>query len=886
MKNKLISFMLLVLLSSSYSYSKESSDFDEVRDKVIEYVTKHFRGEKEGDEYEYYISKKPLKDTIVYGQKLVGEYWLLLVDQMPGANWEHPCKYVFVDRICNESSVCTIDTVCPPYEIEMERCGYATQTYSVDNNEKLVIPTRFSAHTGESSHTYAVILSGGINKKSNEARYWNDCSFIYNTLTKSYNVPKQNIKVLMSDGQSDAEDLNVGDFTDPVYISSPLDLDGDGLPEIEYPCKKSYLQMVIDDLTSKLSDEDHLLVFVTDHGGRNKTKSYICLWDGEKISSDEFADIFSGVNAGYITFVMGQCYSGGFTQSLKSDNRIVISACEADQTSFANERIPFDEFLCQFTSFVNGYDPYGNEISTTSGRTIKDAFIYAKENDVYSEGWNKMYETPTCSMLENSTAEDLSFSVIPPVVDLCLDNTGITDEELLSADNPNIDVRLLNEGNEEVTVYDFDIDNNFPKRANVEIRLYNHGVKEYKGDSADVSFWGYRASLGLPVSDFTTDNGDGVKALSIRIPIDEIIKPGEHVTKKHQCVINDGRHYPIGKVNYLAYISDNTNKGCDSCWSMNDMKSEYSKCAMKNVFDLKYGKPNSVNMSSVKKLCDEKGYRLLVEECPDNEMSLFEKADVVLFGGANDFDVRGSSALLSENITKAFVRSGVKISGTSEFRNVMFGENDSDTLSLECNFHADKKTNTENILSFKASLYEETTGNLIGTQIFRVKQLARPKIDLDVETNKIDGQQNYVYVYYVSEDADFHWFNESGDYVGEGRKINVTYSGKNEVFTAVAKSVSDGAIASAKVMVNFYSVIRSIQIDKSRQKVTLEFVYPSEKPFQIVVAPLDNISRKETYYVEKGSRSFTFYSDSVVNKICMLSIIVDGKVIESHKIKV
>lgn len=87
-------------------------------------------------------------------------------------------------------------------------------------------------------------------------------------------------------------------------------------------------------------------------------------------------------------------------------------------------------------------------------------------------------------------------------------------------------------------------------------------------------------------------------------------------------------------------------------------------------------------------------------------------------------------------------------------------------------------------------------------------------------------------------------------------------------------------------MVNFYSVIRSIQIDKSRQKVTLEFVYPSEKPFQIVVAPLDNISRKETYYVEKGSRSFTFYSDSVVNKVCLLSIIVDGKVLESHKIKV
>ena len=76
------------------------------------------------------------------------------------------------------------------------------------------------------SRTYAVILSGGVDKFSNYERYWNDCSFIYQTLVNKYGVPKQNIYPIMSDGDNPAVDMHCPSGS---FVSQPLDLDFDGV---------------------------------------------------------------------------------------------------------------------------------------------------------------------------------------------------------------------------------------------------------------------------------------------------------------------------------------------------------------------------------------------------------------------------------------------------------------------------------------------------------------------------------------------------------------------------------------------------------------------------------------------------------------------------------
>ena len=61
---------------------------------------------------------------------------------------------------------------------------------------------------------------------TNYERYWNDCSFIYQTLVNKYGVPKENVYPIMSDGNNPAADMRSISGT---YLSQPLDLDNAGV---------------------------------------------------------------------------------------------------------------------------------------------------------------------------------------------------------------------------------------------------------------------------------------------------------------------------------------------------------------------------------------------------------------------------------------------------------------------------------------------------------------------------------------------------------------------------------------------------------------------------------------------------------------------------------
>lgn len=53
----------------------------------------------------------------------------------------------------------------------------------------------------EQNKNYALILNGGHSLKKNRSDYWNNCSFIYQTLIHKYGYKKENIIVLMADGR-------------------------------------------------------------------------------------------------------------------------------------------------------------------------------------------------------------------------------------------------------------------------------------------------------------------------------------------------------------------------------------------------------------------------------------------------------------------------------------------------------------------------------------------------------------------------------------------------------------------------------------------------------------------------------------------------------------
>jgi len=252
-----------------------------------------------------------------------------------------------------------------------------------------------SATTYDASNDYAVIISGGYDNENNWERYWNDCSAIYSALVDVYDYSPSHIYVIMSDGTSSGLD-RVLDVTydalgNPTYIrdSSPLDLDGNGTNDIQYSATKSNVSSVFNTLSNILDEDDHLFVYVTDHGGQTSGDDvYLYLW-GETMTDDEFATELDKVNAGKITVTMEQCNSGGFIDDISANGRIISTACLASEQSSALANLTYNEYVYHWTSAVVGETPEGTPVDADANNdgwvSMREAFEYANTHDTKPE---------------------------------------------------------------------------------------------------------------------------------------------------------------------------------------------------------------------------------------------------------------------------------------------------------------------------------------------------------------------------------------------------------------------------------------------------------------------------------------------------------------------
>jgi hypothetical protein len=328
--------------------------------------------------------------------------WFFFIDDQPLANWEHPCRYVFVDL---EENVLLQNGRTPPKELrEMERLsGFET----MKKNEINILPEQSNlrsftaARSQTADNCFAVVISGGYDQYNNWVRYWNDTSFIYTTLTQDYGYRDDHIYVLMSDGTNPADDRHCYDYTAWTdYIdSSPLDLDGDGDNDVDYSATKTNITAVFDTLQNTLGDDDYLFIFTTDHGGQDygpgatPQDAVLYLW-GESIRDDQFAAEVNKISAGCeaVSIMMEQCNSGGFVDDLipGSQPRVIATAADATESSWAMAPdYLYDEFSFYWTSAMAGEDPYGAAIDADANGdgavSMREAFNYAQSHDTASE---------------------------------------------------------------------------------------------------------------------------------------------------------------------------------------------------------------------------------------------------------------------------------------------------------------------------------------------------------------------------------------------------------------------------------------------------------------------------------------------------------------------
>jgi hypothetical protein len=245
--------------------------------------------------------------------------------------------------------------------------------------------------TPDCSHNYALLLSGGVQKEYNYARYRNDIEFLYTTLTEKYGYPKSHITVLMSDG-TNPEDDQVAYWTDndPHYANSITDFDGDTIAEVkDGAVTRTNVHNTLENLRSTLTEEDNLFIFTTNHGDLLTDPStpdpaskevILYLWgtgDDGWITDADFVNAlpgspdYPGTGIKSITMVMEQCYGGGFVDNFIGqyqgpEERVIATAANWNELSWGNA------YSYQWISGVNG-----------NGYSMQQAHENARDNDYY-----------------------------------------------------------------------------------------------------------------------------------------------------------------------------------------------------------------------------------------------------------------------------------------------------------------------------------------------------------------------------------------------------------------------------------------------------------------------------------------------------------------------
>ncbi|MBZ5523331.1 MAG: C13 family peptidase [Acidobacteriia bacterium] len=313
------------------------------------------------------------------------ESWFFFVDEMPGANWEHPAHYVLVNKATGATRAVPVKT--PPGDLHTLRAmnpAAERQLQVIQRNrasvlDRVVVRPVVIPQKGK----YAVLVSGGWDASHNYSRYWNDMSFMYKTLKQKYGYTDDEIIVLFANGTH----------------SPSADLDGDGKDDIDYAATKANLTSVFNIIAGHLREDGKFFFYSTNHGGQGSgpQDAILYLW-GEWIRDDELATLSKKIVAREALYVMEQCFSGGMMDNLLTAQPhpcnkpavCVMTAAQSNEVSWgADTEGDYDEYIYHWTSAVNGRTPGGTPVNAdTNGDGIvsmNEAHAYAKSHDSRNE---------------------------------------------------------------------------------------------------------------------------------------------------------------------------------------------------------------------------------------------------------------------------------------------------------------------------------------------------------------------------------------------------------------------------------------------------------------------------------------------------------------------
>ena len=880
--------LLILLVCSLLTESVYGADIQISESDALNIAKREFQGK----DVQYYSCT----DFYV----ILSDNWKILVDAEPMKGWEHKAYILTIPKKSSTSAELTKpisieETNRPPkesYKLLASFSGYDMDVvfaYPQVENVMLTNEERL-----EAQRTYAIIISGGVRPLSNYQRYWNDCSFIFKTLVNKYGVPTENIFPIMSDGTNLADDMIT---TFGTFMSQPLDLNQDGVNDIKMAATRANIQNTLQDLAIKLEKNDHLFIFVIDHGGTrdNKSQSYINLWGEETLDDYELANLLKPITAKYVNVnvVLGQCFAGGFVDDLQQIGCVVSTACKGNEYSYGCSLIPFDEFVYHWTCAVNGADYQKNPINADSDNnghvSMKEAFEYAYYNDLQRE-------TPQYSSTPISVGEDLAFDYIPPTIDIYLkDNEQDTGKEPNTTTDIHWNSSSIWVRNEEdgKTVHENPVYTESHKIAYIYYRIYNRGREDYNGGLYLHPYWA-SSSLAIPEevwygyetypNEYGKNDPDGGHLTVMQIdpiPVGKFIDIAVPWPMPRVMASNPDEHFCLlGKISSSSYAET---KPSDAGIQPLLRKTE----AQKNVTIIRgtdTSKKCKVFIRNIKPT--QAVYSIEVKPNTTADAMFFETSNIELglgkvvyqaweLGGKLHEDVEFSTGLLNDSD----IRPLFFVSEKSCLKALSLGPKVTEQMSVKFNF--DKKCNTTQKFVFHI-VQKDENGDIVGGETYDVYNPYFTIIPINPDPI-ISGE--YALSIEEGKYTSLKWTDEEDNILGTDENIIVKPSVVGNTYY-VSGVMSDGIVANGSITLSPDASIKSVYVSKSGQDVKVELTSAATEDSKITVSSLwDGTEVCETL-VDEGESSISINTESLKKGMYVVSYYIRDEIKDRKKVNI
>ena len=338
---------------------------------------------------------------------------LVFVDEMPGANFGHPCRYQFHSPE-DGRLLAVAEAEFPP-----EVADPQTELDHFHAPLRLA-PTRpvvYEAVDWQHLHRWPWLVDDNrfallFTSQISNRRHVEDLELGYRTLVHRFGFNPLNITVLCYDGTIGSTDYSGADMATWVGDNTAYQM------VVDNSATKANLQSALTDLSNRMNSESLLFVHTNNHG----STTGLCIDNSSVLTPNEWGTMLSGMKPfGTLVVTMEQCYSGAFSQPTLDHSQAArtsfASAVPADKQSAGAAH--FDPWAKAWFEGVNGATAYGASLSHTAD-TNSNGKVSAREAFDYSDAYDTdtYYDDPQYADSPSGCGASIYLTRPPSLIDI------------------------------------------------------------------------------------------------------------------------------------------------------------------------------------------------------------------------------------------------------------------------------------------------------------------------------------------------------------------------------------------------------------------------------------------------------------------------------------